>query len=131
MAQSLNSSVEYTDVASSYNGLPTHGNVMVGNRAFEYYNERNTNDFIQIPWDEVDYVSAEVIGKKSIARFAIFTKDNGHYTFATKDNKACLRAVREHVGEERMLRSPNFVEVASAGAKSIPKLVGGLFRKGE
>lgn len=119
MAQSQNSSVEYTDVASSYNGLPTHGNVMLGNAAFEYYNEKNTEDYIQIPWEEIDYVAAEVLPGKRIPRFAIFTKDNGHYTFAAKDNKACLRAIREHVPAERLQRSPSFADVAKAGVKSI------------
>ena len=71
MAQSQNSSVDLTIRATSFAGLGTYGNVLVGNAAFEFYNERNPEDYIQIPWDEVDYISAEVIGKR-ITRFAIF-----------------------------------------------------------
>ena len=82
MAQSQNSTVDLATPATCLMGLTSHGNVMVGNKAFEYYNERNPEDYIQIPWDEVDYIAAEVLrGTKKITRFAIFTKDNGHFTF--------------------------------------------------
>ena len=50
MAQSLNSKVDLTIKATSFAGLSTNGNVMVGNKAFEFYNERNVEDCIQIPW---------------------------------------------------------------------------------
>ena len=127
--QSQNSSVEFTCRASSYNGMPTQGNVMVGNHAFEYYNEKNPQDYIQIPWDEVDYVSAEVIARRAITRFAIFTYKNGHFTFSARDNKACLRAIREHVDESRLVRSPNFMQVLVTGVRAIPHALAGLFSK--
>ena len=60
MAQSQNSTVDLATPATCLMGLTSHGNVMVGNKAFEYYNERNPEDYIQIPWDEVDYIAAEV-----------------------------------------------------------------------
>ena len=37
MAQSLNSKVDLTIKATSFAGLSTNGNVMVGNKAFEFY----------------------------------------------------------------------------------------------
>ena len=46
MAQSLNSKVDLTIKATSFAGLSTNGNVMVGNKAFEFYNERNVEDCI-------------------------------------------------------------------------------------
>ena len=119
MAQSQNKSVELTMKATSYNGLPTYGNVMLGDKAFEFYNERNPEDYIQIPWDEVDHVAASVVLGKKIPRFAIFTKENGHFTFSALDNKATLRCVRDHVGEDRMLRSPSFFQVIGRGLKSL------------
>lgn len=88
MAQSQNSTVDLATPATCLMGLTSHGNVMVGNKAFEYYNERNPEDYIQIPWDEVDYIAAEVLrGTKKITRFAIFTKDNGHFTFRRATTK--------------------------------------------
>ena len=119
MAQSQNSSVDLAIKATSFQGLTTYGNVMVGNAAFEFYNERNPEDYIQIPWDQVDYVAAEVLPGKKIARFAIFTKENGHFSFSTRDNKATLRAMRTYVPEDRLQRSPSFADVMKAGAKSL------------
>ena len=104
MAQSQNSSVDLAIKATSFQGLTTYGDVMVGNAAFEFYNERNPEDYIQIPWDQVDYVAAEVLPGKKIARFA---------------NKATLRAMRAYVPEDRLQRSPSFADVMKAGAKSL------------
>ena len=122
MVQSQNTKVDYTERASSLSGLTTYGDVMVGDRAFEFYNERNKEDFIQIPWDEVDYVAAEVLTGKKIARFAIFTKENGHFDFSTRDNKATLRAMREHLPEDLLQRSPSLLDVLKAGVRSLSRL---------
>lgn len=119
MAQSQNSSVDLALKATSFQGLTTYGDVMVGNAAFEFYNERNPEDYIQIPWDQIDYVAAEVLPGKKIARFAIFTKENGHFSFSTRDNKATLRAMRAYIPEDRLQRSPSFADVMKAGAKSL------------
>ena len=124
MAQSQNSSVYYTEKATSFHGMGTYGSVMLGNKAFEFYNEKNPEDYIQIPWDEIDYVAASVLfGGKKIARFAIFIKGSeSGFSFSTRDNKATLRAMREHVPEDKLLRSLNFFEVIKRGVLS-------LFRK--
>lgn len=119
MTQSQNSSVDLALKATSFQGLTTYGDVMVGNAAFEFYNEKNPEDYIQIPWDQVDYVAAEVLPGKKIARFAIFTKENGHFSFSTRDNKATLRAMRAYIPEDRLQRSPSFADVMKAGAKSL------------
>ena len=119
MAQSQNSSVDLALKATSFQGLTTYGDVMVGNAAFEFYNEKNPEDYIQIPWDQVDYVAAEVLPGKKIARFASFTKENGHFSFSTRDNKATLRAMRAYIPEDRLQRSPSFADVMKAGAKSL------------
>ena len=122
MVQSQNTKVDYTERASSLSGVATYGDVMVGDRAFEFYNERNKEDFIQIPWDEVDYVAAEVLPGKKIARFAIFTKGNGHFDFSTRNNKATLRAMREHLPEDLLQRSPSLLDVLKAGVRSLSRL---------
>lgn len=122
MVQSQNTKVDYTERASSLSGVATYGDVMVGDRAFEFYNERNKEDFIQIPWDEVDYVAAEVLPGKKIVRFAIFTKENGHFDFSTRDNKATLRAMREHLPEDLLQRSPSLLDVLKAGVRSLSRL---------
>lgn len=117
MAQSLNTHVDLTIRANSYLGLGTHGDVLVGDRAFEYYNEKNPEDFIQIPWDQVDHVAASILfGGRWISRFAVFCKDGqGTYSFSTRDDKATLRAMRAHLGAQRLVRSASFFQVVAAG----------------
>ena len=120
MAQSLNSKVDLTLRATSYLGMPKYGNVIVGDKAFEFYNEKNVSDYIQIPWEEVDYVVASVIFKgKWIPRFAIITKKNGNFTFSTRDNKALLRAINKYVDSDHMVRSLSFFGVIKRGLKNL------------
>jgi hypothetical protein len=119
MIQSLNTKVDHTSKATSFHGLADYGNVMVGDKAFEFYNEKNVADFIQIPWEEVDHVAAEVLFGRWISRFVVFSKENGHFAFSTKDNKATLRAMRPYVGEENMVRSPSFFDVIKLGVRRL------------
>ena len=124
--QSQNSAVDFTVRATSFQGLTSYGDVMVGNRAFEFYNERDVADYIQIPWDEVDHVAASVMfGGKWIPRFAIMTKQNGNFAFSTRDNKATLRAIRKHVPADRLVRSLSFLDVVRAGLHGIVRRVTG------
>ena len=131
MAQSLNTKVELTIKATSFMGLATYGDMMVGDRALEFYNERNREDFIQIPWDCVDHIAASVMNRdKTIARFAVFTTmSETAFSFSTRDNKKTLRAIRDHIGDDKMFRSPTFFGVLKRGVASIPGNVKGLFHK--
>lgn len=123
MAQSQNSTVDLSMKATSFHGLATYGDILIGNKAFEFYNQKNPEDYIQIPWDQIDHIAASVIGRnKSISRFAIFTKSNGNYSFSTRDNKATLRAIRVYVGEKKLVRSPNFWFVFKHGLMAIPQI---------
>ena len=97
---------------------------MVGNVALEFYNERNPEDYIQIPWTEIDHIAAEVVGKK-ITRFAVLLKQGGHFSFSTRDNKATLRAVRTYVGEDNLVRSASFADVIKAGVRGVGSRITG------
>lgn len=122
MAQSQNSVVDLTIPATSYHGLATYGNVMIGNKAFEFYNEKNPEDFIQIPWEQIDHVAGSVMfGGKWIARFAIMTKNDGDFSFSTKDNKKTLRAMRAYIPEDHLVRSLSFFDVVKRGVLSLFK----------
>ena len=113
MVQSLNKKVDLTINATSYLGMANYGKVLVGDEAFEYYNDKNVNDYIQIPWSEVTEIMASVMFKgKWIPRFAVFS---------TRDNKKTLRAVRNYVDPNNMVRSLSFFQVISRGLKSLFK----------
>ena len=122
MVQSLNKKVDLTINATSYLGMTNYRKVLVGDEAFEYYNDKNVNDYIQIPWSEVTEIMASVMFKgKWIPRFAVVTKNNGNFIFSTRDNKKTLRAVRNYVDPNNMVRSLSFFQVISRGLKSLFK----------
>lgn len=122
MVQSLNRKVDLTIKATSYLGVANYGKVMVGDKAFEFYNEKNLKDYIQIPWEEIDYVMASVLFKgKWIPRFAIVTKKDGNFTFSSRDNKALLRAVNKYIPSDRLVHSLSFTQVIKRGVKAIFK----------
>ena len=112
MVQSINTKADLVMDGTSYQGLNSYGKIMIGDKGFEYYNNRNKGDYIQIPWTEVDYVIASVMFKgKKIPRFAIQTKRNGTYSLAAKEPKKLLRAVNQYVADDRMVRSLSLFDV--------------------
>ncbi|HAT54034.1 MAG TPA: DUF956 domain-containing protein [Lactobacillus sp.] len=120
MAESLNTKVEYVTDATSYMGMGDYGKIMVGDKAFEFYNDRDSNKFIQIPWEDVSLVIASVMFKgKVIPRFALQTMHNGTYKFSTRHPKVVLRAIREHVDPNDMVRSLTFFQVMRRDIKAL------------
>jgi len=120
MAQSMNTKVDLTIKATSYHSLATYGSMMIGDKAVEFYNEKNVEDYVQIPWEEVDHVAASVMfGGKLIPRFAVFTKQNGSFSFSTRDNKKTLRAMRPYVGDQNLVRSLSFFDVIKRGLHNL------------
>ena len=112
MVEALNSKVDLVINATAFTGLTDYGQIMIGDKGFEFYNSRDARKFIQIPWEEVDYIVASVMFKgKWIPRYAVQTKKNGTYTFASKEPKKVLRAIREHVDSSHMVQSLSFFDV--------------------
>ncbi|MFC4770968.1 DUF956 family protein [Enterococcus hermanniensis] len=119
MVQSINTKIDLTIDATSYLGVADYGKIMIGDQGFEFFNDRDARKFVQIPWEEVDYVVASVIFKgKWIPRYAIQTKKNGTYTFASKEPKKVLRAIREYVDPSHMVQSLSFLDVIKRGVKN-------------
>lgn len=119
MVQSLNSTVDLVIDGTSFAGLSEYGKIMIGDKAFEFYHDRDTRKYIQIPWEEVDYVIASVMFKgKWIPRYAIQTKRNGTYTFASKEPKKVLRAIQIYVDPDHMVQSLSFFDVVKRGIKA-------------
>lgn len=122
MVQSINTKVDLVIDATAFTGLTDYGKIMIGDRGFEFYHTRDTRKFVQIPWEEIDYVIASVMFKgKWIPRYAIQTKKNGTYTFSSKEPKKVLRAIRKYVDPSRMVQSLSFFDVVKRGVKSIFK----------
>ena len=122
MVQSLNTKVDLTIDGTSFLGLTDYGKIMIGDQGFEFYHNRDVRKFIQIPWEEVDYVLASVFLKgKWIPRYAIQTKKNGTYTFSSKEPKKVLRAIQVYVDPNRMVHSLSFFDVLKRSLFSFRK----------
>ncbi|KES19734.1 hypothetical protein B5S43_03400 [Gilliamella apicola] len=112
MVQSLNTKIDLTVKATAFTGLSEYGNIMIGDKAFEFYHRRDPRKYIQIPWDEVDYVIASVLfGGRWIPRYSIQTKKDGTFTFASEDPKKTLKAIRVYIEGQKMVRSLGFFDV--------------------
>ncbi|WP_194189511.1 DUF956 family protein [Clostridium chrysemydis] len=122
MVKSLNTKVDLVIEGTAFTGISDYGKIMVGDKGFEFYNDRDIRKFIQIPWEEVDCVIVSVMFKgKWIPRFALKTKKNGTYTFSSKDSKKVLRAIREYINPDNIVRSLSFFEVLKRAMKNIFK----------
>lgn len=122
MVQSLNTHVDLAIDATAFTGLTDYGKVMIGDKSFEFYNTKDPRKNIQIPWEEVDCVIVSVLFKgKWIPRYALKTKRNGTYIFASKDAKRVLRTIRNYIDPDRIVRSLGFFEVLNRSLKSIFK----------
>ncbi len=122
MVLSINTKVDLVIDGTSHIRVSDYGQIMIGDKGFEFYNKRDTRKFIQIPWEEVDSVVASVMFKgKWIPRYAIKTKRNGTYTFSSKEPKKVFRAMRSYVDADRMVQSLGFFDVIKRGLKGKSK----------
>lgn len=122
MIQSQNSKVDLTIKACSYTGFNSYGKMMIGDKAVEFYEDRDISKYIQIPWSEIDYVAASVMfGGKLIPRFAIFTKQNGYFSFSTKNNKLVLKTFKNYMDENKLVKSLTFLQVCKRGIVNLFK----------
>ncbi len=118
MAKSLNSKIDLIIKATSYLKLGEYGKIMIGDKAFEFYNDHNINDFIQIPWQEINLIIASIMFKgKWIPRYAIQTKHNGTFSFSSRNPKKVLRVIHKYVDSNHMVRSLTFFQVLKRDLK--------------
>ncbi len=121
MVQSLNTKSDLVENATSHLGMTDYGKIMVGDKGFEFYDDRDAKNFIQIPWGEVDKVVVSIMfGGKWIPRFAIETKKNGTFSFSSKDPKKVLRAIRVYIKPDRIVRSLSFFQVVARAFRRNP-----------
>lgn len=66
MVQSINTKVDLVIEGTSHMGLTDYGKIMIGDKGFEFFNDRDVRKNIQIPWTEVDLVIASVMFKRAL-----------------------------------------------------------------
>ena len=123
IVEPLNPTPEFMTMGNGFHQITSYGALIVGEKGFEYYNERTLKDFIQIPWEELDLIIGSIyFGGRFIPRIAFRTKNNGTFVFSCRKPHAFLRACREHFPAERIVRSKTLTEVMGQKLR-------GLFRK--
>ncbi|MDR2833863.1 MAG: DUF956 family protein [Streptococcaceae bacterium] len=112
MVQSMNTNTDVVVEGMSYHTMlnAARGKMMVGDKAFEFYNGKNFKDYIQIPYDEIDHVLIQVLNKgKSIRSFVVKTKSSGDFRFNSKDAGKLLKAMQNYLEPEQMQKSRNLI----------------------
>ena len=111
MAQSLNRTVELSTTGVSYLNLAGNsvGKFLLGDVALEFYADNNVENYVQIPWDHIDKIGANVSGRKISRHFEVYT-DSGKFLFASKDSGKILKVAREHIGNEKIVRLPTLIQ---------------------
>ena len=111
MAQSLNSTVELTTTGVSYLGMGGKvGKFLLGNKGLEFYSDANVEDYIQIPWENIEKIGANVSRNKVSRHFEVFT-DKGKFLFASKDSGKILKVARQHIGNDKVIRMLTLVQI--------------------
>lgn len=105
MIDSLNKTVDYAAKVNSFLNplLPKAGVMAIGNKGIEF-RAGNGVGFIQVPWENVEQIRAQVYFKgKYIRGFEILTDGKQVLEFVTSDSKELLRAMRLHLKKEQMV----------------------------
>ena len=111
MAQSINSTVELTTTGVSYLGMGGKvGKFLLGNKGLEFYSDANVEDYIQIPWENIEKIGANVSRNKVSRHFEVFT-DKGKFLFASKDSGKILKVARQHIGNDKVIRMLTLVQI--------------------
>lgn len=108
MAISKNTKVLFNTKANLLSGMigNKRGDILVGDRAFEFYNEKNPEDYLQISWEEIIRVRAQLFFRdKYIRGFFVDTKSAGTFNFIVKNAGKTLKTMRDFLGNEKIVRN--------------------------
>lgn len=108
MAISKNTKVLFNTKANLLSGMigNKRGDILVGDKAFEFYNEKNPEDYLQIPWEEIIRVRAQLFFRdKYIRGFFVDTKSAGTFNFVVKNAGKTLKTMRDFIGNEKIVRN--------------------------
>ena len=114
MAISKNTKVLFNTKANLLSGMigNKRGDILVGDRAFEFYNEKNPEDYLQIPWEEIIRVRAQLFFRdKYIRGFFVDTKSAGTFNFVVKNAGKTLKTMRDFLGKEKIFRNKNLFSI--------------------
>ncbi|WP_338084816.1 DUF956 family protein [Lactococcus carnosus] len=117
MVQSLNTKTSTPFTAIAYVGLGSvYGKLLIGDKAFEFFNDANVEDAIQIPWDTIYHVEGVVSRSNKIGRQIVVvlnrqgnSKRQNHLRFSSKESGKILKLVREQLGNDKVVKAPTII----------------------
>lgn len=110
MAQSLNTTVFLHTTGMSYADIGGKvGKFLIGDKAIEFYPDTNIERYIQIPWQNIDKIGANVHGRTISRHFEVYT-DSGRFLFASKDSGKILKIAREQLGNDKVVKLPTLLQ---------------------
>ena len=119
MAQSLNKVIDLQTTGTSYLSISGKvGKFLVGNQALEFYPDVNVEQYIQIPWSNIQQIGANVTGRKISRHFEVFT-DQGKFLFASKDSGTILKIAREKLGNDKVVKLPTLLQTIGQKFKNL------------
>ncbi|MBF0787679.1 MULTISPECIES: DUF956 family protein [unclassified Streptococcus] len=119
MVQSQNKTVDLQTSGVSYLGMGGKvGKFLIGDKALEFYADANVEDYIQIPWENVQKIGANVSGNHISRHFQVFT-DSGKFLFASKDSGKILKEAREHLGNQKVVKLPTLLQTIGQFFKNL------------
>ena len=119
MAQSQNTKIDFQTTGTSYLGIGGKvGKFLVGDKALEFYADANVEDYIQIPWDTIHQIGANVSGKRISRHFEVFT-DQGKFLFASKDSGKILKIARKKLGNDKVVKLPTLLQIIGRKIKNL------------
>ena len=119
MAQSLNKVIDLQTTGTSYLSISGKvGKFLVGDQALEFYPDVNVEQYIQIPWSNVNQIGANVSGRKISRHFEVFT-DQGKFLFASKDSGTILKIAREKLGNDKVVKLPTLLQTIGQKLKNL------------
>lgn len=120
MAQSQNKTVSFTTTGVSYLAAlgGKVGKFLIGETALEFYADANVEDYIQLPWDSIQQIGANVSGRKVSRHFEVRT-DQGKFLFASKDAGKILKFAREQLGNDKVVKLPTLIQTVGSFFKNL------------
>lgn len=116
MAQSLNVKVDFTGEAIAYLGFAEYGQIMIGDCAFEFFNDRSAENNMQFPWQSIERVEGNIFksfgGKQSVGKsFSIIFHNGKRVRFSSKDSGTILKFIRQYIGNDKVVKARRFIDI--------------------
>lgn len=111
MAQSLNTRSDFATEAIAYLGFVEYGKIMVGDVAFEFFNDKNVEKNMQFPWTSIKKIEGDVSKNGKIGRqFIVVFHNNSRVRFSSKNAGTILKWARHYLGNDKIVRTASFMD---------------------